>query len=153
MFRVHTFLRSGCVSISSTNLGRCCCGHNAATVRCGALALTLVLLVVQLHRWRHEVRLCPQQANAACECHRRLSWIFFELATNTCILDIMSLLTFPFVTKIINRTDNTSSAFGIGIGIYLGCFLPGGNSAHNTIIITKSRYSHQKITHSKKGRG
>ena len=37
----------------------------------------------------------------------------------------------------------------IGIGIYLGCFLPGGNSAHNTIIITESRYSHQKITHSK----
>ena len=36
---------------------------------------------------------------------------------------------------------------GIGIGIYLGCFLPGGNSAHNTIIITKPRYSHQKITH------
>ena len=24
--------------------------------------------------------------------------------------------------------------FGIGIRIYLGCFLPGGNSAHNTII-------------------
>ena len=40
---------------------------------------------------------------------------------------------------------------GIGIGIYLGCFLPGGNWAHNTIIITKSRYSHPKITHSKKG--
>ena len=42
---------------------------------------------------------------------------------------------------------------GIGIGIYLGCFLPGGNSAHNTIIITKSRYSHQKITNSKEGSG
>ena len=37
----------------------------------------------------------------------------------------------------------------VGIRIYLVCFLPGGNSAHNTIIITKSRYSHQKITHSK----
>ena len=39
------------------------------------------------------------------------------------------------------------------IGIYLGCFLPGGNSAHNTIIMDKSRHSHQKITHSKKGMG
>ena len=39
---------------------------------------------------------------------------------------------------------------GIGIGIYLGCFLPGGNSANNAIIMNKSRHSHQKMTHSKK---
>ena len=39
--------------------------------------------------------------------------------------------------------------FSVRIGI--GDLLPGGNSAHNTIIITKSRYSHQKITNSKKG--
>ena len=54
----------------------------------------------------------------------------------------------------VHRTSTGDAApkfrtIGIGIGIYLGCFLPGGNSAHNTIIITKSRYSHQKITHSK----
>ena len=33
---------------------------------------------------------------------------------------------------------------GIGIGVY---------SAHNTIIMNKSRHSHQKVTHSKKGWG
>ena len=37
-----------------------------------------------------------------------------------------------------------------GIGIYLGCFLTGSNSAHNTIIINKWRYSDQKIAYPNK---
>ena len=51
------------------------------------------------------------------------------------------------------NVDGVFFSTDIGIEMYLGCFLPGCNSAHNTIIITKSRYSHQKITHSKEGSG
>ena len=36
------------------------------------------------------------------------------------------------VTQHVLRYTWSNTIVGIGIGIYLGCFLPGGNSAHNT---------------------
>ena len=42
------------------------------------------------------------------------------------------------------------AAIGIVIGIYVGCFLHGGNSAHNTIIQSINKLM-SKITHSEEG--
>ena len=48
----------------------------------------------------------------------------------------------------------TQSHIGIEIGIYLGCFLPGGNSAHNYINSTNQQaYIKRKHTQKKRRDG
>ena len=104
-----------------------------------AVAVAWFILACTRHKWR-----CFT-VNIREQMHRYHLWHRFVhpcACTSTCMM-ITAVVEQDWARFVLARTCDIFES--IGIGIYLGCFFPGGNSAHNTIIMNKSRHSHQKM--------